>query len=375
MLFIFNKSHHKIMKDSSNKLINKLQKKLSIYTKDSSYKFINKLQNKLTIKLDKTLTNPLNLVQSLQDKVNNSFKKDNNQVFLKQSRFWARSITWVLMGSSVFALGWISIAKTDEIIIAQGKLEPATGVIDVQMPLEGITQEILVKEGEEVKKDQILIKLDTQITQANNNALKKQLEINMNILEKLRFLQKEGAVSEIQFLQQKLKIEDIQNSITTNQVRMNYQKISSPANGTVFELQPKGPGYVAQATQPVLKIVPKDNLLAKVEIASRTIGFVNLNKEVEISIDSYPATDFGVLTGKITSIGSDALPPNPAQGKGYRFPSKIELDTQYLELKSGKQLPLQVGMSLTANIKLRKVTYLQLLLNKFTERTNSLKAI
>ena len=363
------------MKDLSNKFINKLQKKFSINMKDSSNKFINKLQNKSTIKLDKTLINPLIWVQSLQDKVNNSIQQDNSQVFLKQSRFWARSITWILMGSSVFAIGWISIAKTDEIIIAQGKLEPATGVIDVQMPVEGVTQEILVTEGEVVKKDQILIKLDTQITQANNNALKKQLEINMNILEKLRLLQKEGAVSELQFLQQKLKIEDIQNSIATNEVRMNYQSISSPANGTVFELQPKGPGYVAQATQPVLKIVPTDNLLAKVEIASRTIGFVNLNKEVEISIDSFPATDFGVLTGKITSIGSDALPPNPAQGKGYRFPSKIELDTQYLQLRSGKQLPLQVGMSLTANIKLRKVTYLQLLLNKFTERANSLKAI
>jgi len=34
-----------------------------------------------------------------------------------------------------------------------------------------------------------------------------------------------------------------------------------------------------------------------------------------------------------------------------------------------------VGMSLTANIKLRKVTYLQLLLSDFKDKTNSLKEI
>ena len=44
-------------------------------------------------------------------------------------------------------------------------------------------------------------------------------------------------------------------------------------------------------------------------------------------------------------------------------------------LKSGKKLNLQAGMSLTANIKLRKVTYLQLLLSNFTEKADSLKAI
>ena len=53
----------------------------------------------------------------------------------------------------------------------------------------------------------------------------------------------------------------------------------------------------------------------------------------------------------------------------------IKLDNQYLELKSGKKLPLQAGMSLNANIKLRKVTYLKLLLNKFGDKADSLKSI
>ena len=50
-------------------------------------------------------------------------------------------------------------------------------------------------------------------------------------------------------------------------------------------------------------------------------------------------------------------------------------NSQYLLLKNGNVLPLQVGMSLKANIKLRKISYLQLLLGSFRDKTESLKSI
>jgi HlyD family secretion protein len=97
---------------------------------------------------------------------------------------------------------------------------------------------------------------------------------------------------------------------------------------------------------------------------------------VDISIDSFPASDFGVLEGTVKQIGSDALPPEPQeQQQEYRFPATIKLASQQLKLKSGKQLPLQVGMSLHANVKLRKVSYLQLLMSTFREKADSLRQI
>ncbi len=334
----------------------------------------NYLHSKVS-KIDIEKINPSILMEKLQDKIERIFSKDLTQVYLKQSSFWARSISWVLMGGTAFAIGWVSIAKTDEIVVTFGKLEPKGGVVNVQMPLEGIARKILVKEGEQVKKGQDLILLDTEITEARNATLEKTLEFNKEIMKRLSLLVKEGAVTELQYLEQKIKIEEIQNDIKTNLVRLKYQKIISPVDGLVFELQPKGPGYVAKSSEPVLQIVPLNNLLAKVEIDSRTIGFVKPGKKVEISIDSFPAGDFGVIDGTVSRIGSDALPPSPSEGKGYRFPADITLSNQYLELKSGQKLTLQAGMSLTANIKLRKLTYLQILLNKFGDKANSLKAI
>ena len=59
----------------------------------------------------------------------------------------------------------------------------------------------------------------------------------------------------------------------------------------------------------------------------------------------------------------------------YKFPAVIKLNSQQLQLSSGTTLPLQVGMSLTANIKLRSVSYLQLLLNTFQSKTDSLREL
>ena len=61
------------------------------------------------------------------------------------------------------------------------------------------------------------------------------------------------------------------------------------------------------------------------------------------------------------------------QRRELSFPVTVQLDDQQLKLRSGLSLPLQVGMSLTANIKLRKVSYLQLLLGGFKDKAESLQ--
>ena len=125
-----------------------------------------------------------------------------------------------------------------------------------------------------------------------------------------------------------------------------------------------------------MKIVPFNALEASVNIPSSDIGFVRLGMNADISIDSFPATDFGVLQGTVKQVGSDALPPDRSKNQTeYSFPSTIELSEQHLHLKNGSKLPLQPGMSLTANIKLRSVSYLQMLLGGFQDKADSLRRI
>ena len=55
------------------------------------------------------------------------------------------------------------------------------------MPVQGIIKEILVEEGQQVKKDQILIRLDTDLTKARNEALSKTFELNKTIEKRSRY--------------------------------------------------------------------------------------------------------------------------------------------------------------------------------------------
>ena len=357
---------------------------------------------------------------------------------LRPSRSWLQAVIWTLLGTAGFAVLWLVIAKTDEVVVAPGKLEPLGSVKDIQMPVGGVVKDILVKEGERVEADQLLLRLDTEADldrrktldesiqlKAEQLALKQQerlsylelnsteqrvlqenLELQEELLERYRNLAKQGASPEIQLLQQEDRVQQVEGQLekitvdrqrqvalldqqiqalktdlanvrserTSQVVKLRYQEIRSPVEGIVFELKPTASGFVARGSEPVMTIVPIDTLEARVEVPSNKIGFIHHGQATDLSIDSYRATDFGVLEGVVRKIGSDALPPDPATGSsGYRFPVDIQLKSQSLVLKDGQSLPLQVGMSLTANIKLRKVSYLQLLMGGLRDRTESLR--
>lgn len=381
---------------------------------------------------------PNDLFRQAQNSLERSIHSDSDDVVLQQSRFWARGISWALMAVTGFALGWLALAKTEEIVTAPGKLEPLGVVKDVQMPVGGVVNQVLVKEGDRVKKGQLLLKLDTEATQDRKASVEKTIQfkeqqlslkqeelsrylavndteqqvlrdslvLEKEVLSRLDKLNREGATAELQFLQQRNKVQevagqlqqakverlrqqaileqgarelssnlaDLRSKLIELNVNIRYQAIRAPEAGLVFELKPKSKGFVAETSEPVMKIVPFDRLEARVEVPSKDIGFVQVGKAADISIDSFPATDFGVLQGTVRKIGSDALPPDQLK-QFYRFPVDIRLNSQQLKLKSGANLPLQVGMSITANVKLRKVTYLQLLLSDFKDKAKSLQRI
>jgi len=389
--------------------------------------------------LESVISYPQKLFRKAQNALEQrSGEQHHSGEVLQPSRYWARAITWGLIATAGCGISWLAFAKTEEIVVAPGKLEPIGTVKDVRLPVGGVVNSVLVKDGQRVQKGQVLLRLDTEATtdrklslqqsillkqqQLNSKeeelqrylelnatqerVLSKNLELEKKIEARLESLEQVGASSELQYLQQRNKVQevagqleevqvdrkrqvailaqqaqqlrselaDLRSRLTELNVNLRYQELRSPADGLVFDLKPTGAGFVAQTSEPVMKIVPFDKLEARVEISSSDIGFVSVGKPVDISIDSFPSTDFGVLQGTVRRIGSDALPPDQLK-QTYRFPADIRLNSQQLKLRNGMILPLQVGMSLTANIKLRRVSYLQLMLSDFKDKTDSLRRI
>ncbi len=385
----------------------------------------------------KNLENLKNKFASFYSAEGSDLDKD---IFINSEQRLLKVASSIIVLSSFLGIGWLAIAKTDEIIIVPGKIIPIGKVKEIKMPMSGVIEKIEIKEGDLVDENQVLMRIESdtnsnlsttlensikikkeQIDSLNSQILltqeiysenikifKEKIDIYQNIGERFQTLFEEGAVSELNFLEQKTKLQslksellqyemdwasksksqevqmqelknslnELQGRLKENNLNLGNKVIHSPVNGYIFDLKPVVSGYSAQMTETIVKIVPMGDLIAYLEIPSSDIGFVKEGMEVEISIDSYPATDFGVINGTITSIGTDALDPDPTEQRNqFVYPARIQLVSQNLKLNKGKKLDLKVGMSLQGNIKLRKVSYLQLLFTNFKDKTKSIQEL
>jgi hemolysin D len=170
------------------------------------------------------------------------------------------------------------------------------------------------------------------------------------------------------------RIAEIDGQIKQAEVLLKNQDIIAPESGTVFELK-AGLGYVANSnsTETVLKIVPDDSLIAKVYITNQDIGFIKEGMPVDVRIDSFPFSEFGDIKGELFQIGSDALPPDQANPT-YRFPAKVKMKSQTLKVND-REIKLQSGMSITANIKIRDRTIISLFTDFLSKNTESLNHV
>ena len=365
-------------------------------------------------------------------------EKFNSFSTLEQSKYIANKIVLVITASSGIGLLILIFAKTDQIIIVQGELQPISRVREIKIPISGVVEKIFVQDGDYVDKKQRLLKLDDNLSKETsqniikkinlkNNELKFKniefkdaikiiineitnlknvIEIEENTLKRFDFLLKEGALSKYDYDEQKIKIIDLKSKLISkkafknvreNQLKqqikliendiinlknelenvnekLKYSYVTSPINGYIFDLKAKDKGFVLNPNTEIMRIVPDNDLEAIVNINSSDIGFVDLGRRAEIGIDSYPSSDFGVLNGTLTFISQNSSTIS-SNNNNLFFKAKVSLENQYLKSVSGKNLPLKPGMTITANIKLRRLSYLQILFNLFTDKAKSIKEI
>jgi HlyD family secretion protein len=82
-----------------------------------------------------------------------------------------RRVVHVLVGLLAGLLLWSVTGQLDIVAVAEGKLVPHSYVKIVQPAEGGIVKEILVREGEQVAEGQVLMRMDTQLSEADRRAL------------------------------------------------------------------------------------------------------------------------------------------------------------------------------------------------------------
>ena len=169
--------------------------------------------------------------------------------------------------------------------MAKGELQAFGAERPIKANISGLISEITIKEGDFVKKGQLLLKFDTRVLSIQQVSLKDKLKslkrsykIDSKINQQLSELDLEGAISNLDALRQENKLQEIEASIAQVESRIKELNIEiakihlrAPLDGRVFNLIPASKGYAASIGETLLKIVPLGDLEAKIFIHNSDI--------------------------------------------------------------------------------------------------------
>ncbi len=142
-------------------------------------------------------------------------------------------------------------------------------------------------------------------------------------------------------------LQSVVQEIIKQQQVLDHYRLTAASDGKVHQLAVRGTGEVVMPAQQMMMIVPGDAVLEiSALVKNSDIGFLHENQDVQIKIDAYPFTRYGLLHGKLVTIGSDAI-VDEQQGLVYKI--KVRPEKSYLDYQH-RQLALVPGMTVSVEV-------------------------
>jgi HlyD family secretion protein len=192
-------------------------------------------------------------------------------------------------------------------------------------------------------------RLQAALTQKEAEARRIQLESQQQIQQ-----------LEVDITQLKAKIAETKNLLTTAKTKLQQRYLYAPIDGVVSSLNVRNKGEVVQPGQTLAEIAPQNApLVLSASLPNREAGFVKVGMPVQIKLEAYPYQDYGVISGKVTSISPDAK-LDERLGLVYRV--KVELDRNYVT-DNNRHVQFKAGQTGSADIMLRRHRIADILLD------------
>lgn len=165
----------------------------------------------------------------------------------------------------------------------------------------GIIKKIYVRNGEKVKKGQLLAELDLIEIKASQQKAQAAYDKTARDLARIKNLHQERVVT-LETLQNAQTAFDIaQSDLEILNFNVTHSRIMAPADGVILQ-KVRETGEVVSAGQSVFQFGSTDeNWIINSGLVDKEIVRVNLGDQVKISFDAYPGQKFN---GFINKIGS-----------------------------------------------------------------------
>ena len=199
----------------------------------------------------------------------------------------------------------ISYQPFQHYFIAHGSVESISEAF-ISPEINGQIKEIKVREGQRVQKGQLLVVLNTSITENTIEEVKTSLELATTIYERQKRLWDQEVGSELQYLQAKNNKEALESKLNTLQAQLDMAYIRSPIDGIVDDIFNKE-GELAIPGMQLMQIVNLSDLYINAEISEAYLPKISKGDVVNLTFPSYPNIEMQV---PIVRIGNVINPQN-----------------------------------------------------------------
>jgi len=187
----------------------------------------------------------------------------------------------------------------------------------------GQITEIKVKEGQKVKKGQLLTRLNTSIIENNITEVKTALDLSTIVYKKQKELWDKNIGSEIEYLRAKNDKKRLEDQLQVLQSQLDMSIIKSPIDGVVDVINVKE-GELAMPGAVMMQVVNLDAFYLNVEVAESYLPYLHVGDPVKINLPSYDSEE---IESTIYRIGNIINPENRS------FIVSIKLDNRSGKIK------------------------------------------
>lgn len=234
------------------------------------------------------------------------------------------------MNAKLVELTPITLQNFTHYIELQGKVETVNMVYVAPRGAGGQVREIYVKQGDRVRKGQLLMKLDNAITQQQIEQVRTQLKLAETLYERRRNLWDKQIGTEVELLQAKNNVDNLKQQIALLEEQSGMSNIYAQISGVADMVNIRVGEYFSPQTASTLgiRIVNTDNLKVVAQVPENYLHKVDEGANVLINIPDINKT----IESKITVKGKTIDPNTRSFYIEIRVPSSKDLRPNQLTM-------------------------------------------
>ena len=147
--------------------------------------------------------------------------------------------------------------------------------------------------------------------------------------------------------------------------------IVAPTSGRVYNLQIHTVGGIVTDAQPLMQIVPEDvSLEFEVYADNKDIGFIKIGMPAEVKVETFNFQKFGMIDAVVKEVSADAENTASDVETYKKFRMILRPSGKDTVDVFGEEVPLAVGMNVSAEIKIKEKRIVDFFLDPFRQYTS-----